>query len=31
MRIAVFTDHFFPELGGIQDSVAMILACAAAC
>jgi len=21
MRIAVFTDHFFPELGGIQDSV----------
>jgi glycosyltransferase involved in cell wall biosynthesis len=24
MRIAMFTDHFFPELGGIQDSVATI-------
>ncbi len=22
MRIAVFTDYFFPELGGIQDSIA---------
>ncbi|MDE2489284.1 MAG: glycosyltransferase [Elusimicrobia bacterium] len=22
MRIGVFTDHFYPELGGIQDSVA---------
>jgi glycosyltransferase involved in cell wall biosynthesis len=24
MRIAMFTDYFFPELGGIQDSVATI-------
>ena len=24
MKIAMFTDHFFPELGGIQDSVATI-------
>ena len=24
MRIAMFTDHFYPELGGIQDSVAII-------
>lgn len=24
MRIAMFTDHFFPELGGIQDSIATI-------
>jgi glycosyltransferase involved in cell wall biosynthesis len=24
MRIAVFTDYFFPELGGIQDSIATI-------
>jgi glycosyltransferase involved in cell wall biosynthesis len=23
MRIAVFTDYFFPELGGIQDSIAI--------
>jgi glycosyltransferase involved in cell wall biosynthesis len=24
MRIAMFTDYFFPELGGIQDSIATI-------
>jgi glycosyltransferase involved in cell wall biosynthesis len=24
MKIAMFTDHFFPELGGIQDSIATI-------
>jgi glycosyltransferase involved in cell wall biosynthesis len=24
MRIAMFTDHFYPELGGIQDSIASI-------
>ena len=23
MKIAMFTDHFYPELGGIQDSVAL--------
>jgi glycosyltransferase involved in cell wall biosynthesis len=26
MRIAVFTDYFFPELGGIQDSIAITAA-----
>ncbi len=24
MRIAIFTDNFYPELGGLQDSVAML-------
>ncbi len=24
MKIAMFTDHFYPELGGIQDSVAIL-------
>jgi len=23
MKIAIFTDYFFPELGGIQDSIAI--------
>lgn len=24
MRIAIFSDHFYPELGGIQDSISML-------
>ena len=24
MRVAIFTDNFYPELGGLQDSVAML-------